>query len=181
MALLKPLFTRTTQPPRSNVNDKAAVYAVSSCSRVAIASWFFIKITQQIIANNFHASSWLLAAASLQGFFTWLFPSVLSFLPALLVLGYRTLHMVLIMYGILPNRYMDDVVLGKMSAQIPDGTGNFGNKVSHGTVVVMILASRSNQYVSLLFSFLIKKQSLICPSHLLPTVHLGFFTLNIRV
>jgi hypothetical protein len=75
---------------------------------------------------------------------------------------------------------MDDVVLGKMSAQLPDETGDFGNKVSRGTVVVMILSSRSNQY-ALFFSFLVKEKSLICPSHLLPTAHLGFFTRNIRV
>jgi hypothetical protein len=67
--------------------------------------------------------------------------------------------MVLIMYGILPNRYMDDVVLGKMSAQLPDETGDFGNKVSHGTVVVMILSSRSNQYALFLLPLLLKKVS----------------------
>ncbi|KAH8698394.1 hypothetical protein BGW36DRAFT_375998 [Talaromyces proteolyticus] len=131
MAPLEPAFKRIYRQPESSVNDKAAIYA--------------------IIANNFHGSSWLLAAALLQGILTWTFPTVITFLPALVILAYRTLDMLLIMSGVLPNRYMQGILPGKTSAQIPDETGRFGETMSSEKVVVIILASRSNHPLGILY------------------------------
>lgn len=72
---------------------------------------------------------------------------MLSFLPALFILGYRVLDMVLIIYGFRQNRYMDGTVGRKTTAQIPDEDGNFGDKPSNATVVVLLLGLRTNQYV----------------------------------
>lgn len=51
------------------------------------------------------------------------------------------------MYGFRPNPYMKGIIPGKISAQVPDEMGQFGEQPSSKTVVVLLLGSRSNQYV----------------------------------
>ncbi|TQB77081.1 hypothetical protein MPDQ_005567 [Monascus purpureus] len=130
MAPLKPLVQPTDTRP-STAPSNAPLYA--------------------IIFDNFQKSTWFLIAASLQGLLTWLFPTVLTFLPALFILAYRALDPVLIMYGLRPNPYMKDVIPGKISAQVPDETGQFGEQPSRKTVVVLLLGSRSNHPLGILY------------------------------
>ncbi|PTU19000.1 hypothetical protein P175DRAFT_0484756 [Aspergillus ochraceoroseus IBT 24754] len=130
MMPLKPLVEPTNSRPQSVLGHKAALYTV--------------------LFSNFQQSSWLLAAALLQGMLTLLFPTILTLLPSFLILGSRVLDMILITYGYRPNPYMDGVIQQKVSAQCPDGTGNFGEKPSSQTVVVLFLGSKSNHPLGIL-------------------------------
>ncbi|KAL3466917.1 hypothetical protein BJX64DRAFT_249255 [Aspergillus heterothallicus] len=121
---LNPLFPPTTTPPRSSLDNKIG------------------KIT--LLANNFQFTTWLLAAALIQGIFTWLFPTIFSFVPALLILLYRILDVFLILYGVKPNPYMEGVIQKKFSAQIPFEDGSFGDRPSRDKVTVLMLGSKSN-------------------------------------
>lgn len=100
----------------------------------------------QLLFDNFQPSTWFLAAASLQGIITWLFPTAFTFIPALLILAYRALDVLLIIYGVRPNPVMDGVIPNKFSAQIPDENGDF-DKPSRDSVVVLLLGAKSNQYI----------------------------------
>ncbi|KAL4779837.1 hypothetical protein BJX76DRAFT_66670 [Aspergillus varians] len=130
MAPLHPLFKPTTTQPNSRPNSRAP--------------------RRTIILNNFQPSSWFLVAASLQGILTWLFPTVLTFIPALLILAYRGIDVLLIMYGFRPNPAMEGVIPRKFSAQIPDEDGEFGDKPSRDTVVVFLLGTKSNHPLGIL-------------------------------
>ncbi|KAL2826723.1 hypothetical protein BJY01DRAFT_145128 [Aspergillus pseudoustus] len=124
MAPLKPLFAPTTTPPPASSDNKVGRLA--------------------LLHNNFQFTTWLLAAAAAQGIFTWLFPTAFTFIPALLILGYRVIDVFLIMYGIKPNPYMDGVINHKFSAQLPFEDGSFGERPSRDKMVVLILGSKSN-------------------------------------
>lgn len=102
--------------------------------------------SSQLLLNNFQPSSWFLLAASLQGLLTWLFPTALTFIPAVLVLAYRGLDVLLMTYGLKSNPAMDGIIPQKFSAQIPDQYGDFGDRPSRDGVVVLLLGAKSNQY-----------------------------------
>ncbi|KAL2819566.1 hypothetical protein BDW59DRAFT_174794 [Aspergillus cavernicola] len=104
-----------------------------------------------LLFNNFQFSSWLLAAAVLQGLLTWLFPTAWTFIPAVIILGYRALDVLLIMLGYRSNPYMEGVITQKFSAQFPDANGDFGDKPSRKTVVVLLLGSKSNHPLGILY------------------------------
>jgi len=53
----------------------------------------------------------------------------------------------LIAYGLRPNRYMADIMPGRLSAQAPDERGEFGTRPARETVVLLLLGMRTNQYV----------------------------------
>ncbi|KAJ9294551.1 hypothetical protein DTO271G3_6819 [Paecilomyces variotii] len=131
MPALKPIFPPTNTGPQSVFANKDGF--------------------KMVLNNNFSPSSWLLAAAAVQGVITWLFPTVLSFLPALFILGYRVLDMVLIIYGFRQNRYMNGTVGRKTTAQIPDENGDFGDKPSNATVVVLLLGLRTNHPLGIFY------------------------------
>ncbi|KAL2836917.1 hypothetical protein BJX68DRAFT_250258, partial [Aspergillus pseudodeflectus] len=99
-----------------------------------------------LLFNNFQPSTWLLAAAALQGTLTWLFPSAFRFtvIPALLVLLYRATDVFLMMSGMKRNPAMDGVIREKFSAQIPFADGSFGDRPSRDKVAVLMLGSKSN-------------------------------------
>ncbi len=102
--------------------------------------------TSQLLLNNFQPSSWFLLAASLQGLLTWLFPTALTFIPAVVVLAYRGLDVLLMTYGLKSNPAMDGIIPQKFSEQIPDQYGDFGDRPSRDGVVVLLLGAKSNQY-----------------------------------
>jgi hypothetical protein len=81
---------------------------------------------------------------------TWVFPSAFKFtvIPALLILLYRAIDVLLIMYGAKRNPAMDGIIREKFSAQIPFEDGSFGERPSRDKVTVLILGSKSNQYVT---------------------------------
>ncbi|BCS17511.1 monooxygenase fmaE [Aspergillus puulaauensis] len=130
MAPLKPLFAPTTTPPESALDTKAP--------------------RQRLLLNNFHPSSWFLLAASLQGLLTWLFPTAFTFIPAALILAYRGVNVLLMTYGLKANPAMDGVITQKFSAQIPDENGDFGERPSRDSVVVLLLGAKSNHPLGIL-------------------------------
>ncbi|KAL2871652.1 monooxygenase fmaE [Aspergillus lucknowensis] len=142
MPPLKPLVEPMTAQPESLLNRKVP------------------RLT--LLANNFQFSTWLLAAAFVQGLITWLFPTAFTFIPALLILGYRGIDVLLITYGYRPNRYMDGVITSprSFSAQIPDETGDFGDRPSRDTVVVLLLGTKSNHPLGILYPAFIKTAQL---------------------
>lgn len=50
-------------------------------------------------------------------------------------------------FGLLRNPYMDDVIMGKFSAQHGDAAGNAPTEGSQNQIAIIQLASRSNQCV----------------------------------
>ncbi|OJJ56089.1 hypothetical protein ASPSYDRAFT_207819 [Aspergillus sydowii CBS 593.65] len=130
MAPLQPLFAPTTTPPESSLGRRIPL--------------------QTLLLNNFQPSSWFLLAASLQGLLTWLFPTALTFIPAVLVLAYRGLDVLLMTYGLKSNPAMDGIIPQKFSAQIPDQYGDFGDRPSRDGVVVLLLGAKSNHPLGIL-------------------------------
>ncbi|KAL4923546.1 monooxygenase fmaE [Aspergillus undulatus] len=136
MAPLQPLFGPTTVPPESQLDR---------------------KITRRtLLLNNFQPSSWFLLAASLQGLLTWLFPTALTFIPAVLILAYRALDVLLTMYGLKSNPAMDGVITRKFSAQLPDQNGEFGERSSRDSVAVLLLGAKSNHPLGILYPAFLK-------------------------
>ncbi|KAL4793952.1 hypothetical protein BDV19DRAFT_365658 [Aspergillus venezuelensis] len=131
MPPLHPLFGPITSLPQSQLDKKIPRRA--------------------LLINNFQPSSWFLLAASLQGLLTWLFPTVLTFLPAIAVLLYRSLNVLLQIYGLKTNPAMQDVIIKKVSAQLPDETGDFGDRPSSDNIVVVLLGAKSNHPLGILY------------------------------
>ncbi|KAL4944123.1 hypothetical protein BDV06DRAFT_233856 [Aspergillus oleicola] len=131
MPPLQPLFGPITELPQSQLDKKLP--------------------RRTLFLNNFQPSSWFLLAASLQGLITWLFPTALTFIPAILGLAYRSIDVVLQIYGFKANPAMDGVITKKISAQLPDGNGGFGDKPSRDSVVVLLLGAKSNHPLGILY------------------------------
>lgn len=64
----------------------------------------------------------------------------------MLILAYRGVDVLLMTYGLESNPAMDGVIAQKFSAQIPDEDGDFGDRPSRDSVVVLLLGAKSNQY-----------------------------------
>ncbi|KAL2784378.1 hypothetical protein BJX66DRAFT_89002 [Aspergillus keveii] len=126
MAPLKPLLNPTTTGPSTSPDQSIP--------------------RQTLLLNNFQPSTWLLTIAALQGVLTWLVPSAFKFtvIPALLILLYRVIDVLLIMSGVKRNPAMGGVIREKFSAQIPFEDGSFGERPSRDKVTVLILGSKSN-------------------------------------
>ncbi|KAJ0419651.1 hypothetical protein BJY00DRAFT_285707 [Aspergillus carlsbadensis] len=126
MAPLKPLFNPSTTGPRTAVDE--------SISR------------QTLLLNNFQPSTWFLATAATQGLLVYLFPAAATYtlIPAVLILAYRALDVLLIMSGAKRNPAMDGIIRAKFSAQIPFEDGGFGERPSREKVAVLMLGSKSN-------------------------------------
>jgi hypothetical protein len=62
-----------------------------------------------------------------------------------LILAFRICKTLLQAYGILHNPEIDEAVLGKVSAQIPDLEGNMPTQPSQEGIVVLMLGIKSNQ------------------------------------
>ncbi|KAL4952183.1 hypothetical protein BDW69DRAFT_185641 [Aspergillus filifer] len=131
MPPLQPLFGPKTKLPQSQLNRKLPKRA--------------------LLLNNFQPSSWFLLAASLQGVLTWLFPTALTFLPAIAILAYRSLDVLLQIYGLKTNPAMEDVIVKKVSAQLPDENGDFGDRPSSDNVIVLLLGAKSNHPLGILY------------------------------
>lgn len=67
----------------------------------------------------------------------------------MLILAYRGVDVLLMTYGLKSNPAMNGVIAQKLSAQIPDEDGDFGDRPSRDSVVVLLLGAKSNQYASL--------------------------------
>jgi hypothetical protein len=91
-------------------------------------------------------STWLLIGAALQSVIFLILPHALYMtLPVILVLLFRAASTALQVYGCAPNPNIENVVPGRVSAQIPDMNGQFSGKPSGEDIVVMFLNTKSNQ------------------------------------
>ncbi|KAE8154313.1 hypothetical protein BDV25DRAFT_136006 [Aspergillus avenaceus] len=94
------------------------------------------------IRDTLTLSTWLLLGGLLQGLaLTALGPYTL--VPTVLVLLYRTVDHLLMIYKITPNRYENGVINQKYTAQHPNASGNFTSLASE-SIVVFHLGARSN-------------------------------------
>lgn len=100
----------------------------------------------KIIRDQFTITTWLLIGAVLHGLLGFILPTHYALLPAVLTLSLRSIHTLLQHYGLIENRAAEGVIRGKFSAQIPDREGNVPSQPAEHEVVVLHLATRSNQY-----------------------------------
>ncbi|KAL2007359.1 hypothetical protein VTN00DRAFT_8797 [Thermoascus crustaceus] len=137
MAVLTPLFEPEASKPKSRLSEIGS---------------------NAVLLNNFHLSTLVLLGCTLQGLLTYSLLhhlhlptlSLLSLLPSICILTYRSLDVLLIMYGWRKNQYMEDIIPGRVSAQVPDEKGEFGTEPSRETVVVLFLGLRTNHPLGIL-------------------------------
>lgn len=105
--------------------------------------------TLQILRDQLPISTWLLIGASAHGALSFLLPRSGVYVSSIFlsILIFRIVKTALQSYGILHNPEMDEAVLGKVSAQIPDLDGNMPTQPSQEGVVVLMLGIKSNQWV----------------------------------
>ncbi|KAF7585410.1 hypothetical protein BBP40_010973 [Aspergillus hancockii] len=96
-----------------------------------------------VLRDSLTLSTWLLLGGLLQSLAVLLFGTY-ALIPAILVLSYRTTDHLLMACNVTRNRYMDDVVVGKFTAQAPYADGSFGSELASESIVVFHLGARSN-------------------------------------
>lgn len=101
----------------------------------------------QMIRDCFTISTWLAIGAVIQGLLVVFVRPTYAVAPAALLLLYKLSRTMLQSFGLLRNPYMDDVLMGKFSAQHGDATGNAPTEGSQNQIAIIQLASRSNQCV----------------------------------
>ncbi|KAL2001897.1 hypothetical protein VTN02DRAFT_1021 [Thermoascus thermophilus] len=136
MAVLTPLFEPEASKPKSRLSEIGS---------------------NAVLLNNFHLSTLILLGCTLQGLLTYSLLalhlrtlSLLSLLLPVCILTYRGLDVLLILQGWRKNRYMRDIIPGRVSAQVPDEKGEFGTEPSRETVVVLLLGLRTNHPLGIL-------------------------------
>jgi hypothetical protein len=72
----------------------------------------------------------------------------IAFAFPILLLAYRFGGALLQTWGLKRNPYMDDIILSKYSAQLPNPDGSFGPKPADDQITVLHIGGRCNQYVS---------------------------------
>lgn len=101
----------------------------------------------QMIRDCFTISTWLSIGAVIQGLLVFFVRPTYAVAPAALLLTYKLSRTILQTFGLLRNPYMDDVLMGKFSAQHGDAAGNAPTEGSQNQIAVIQLGSRSNQCV----------------------------------
>lgn len=160
MAVLTPLFEPEASKPKSRLSEIGSNAVCSRSPSIPLSPVYTLILrkdeTKQVLLNNFHLSTLILLGCTLQGLLTYSLLSLhlrtlslLSLLPPIGILTYRSLDVLLILKGWKKNRYMEDIIPGRVSAQVPDEKGEFGTEPSRETVVVLFLGLRTNQYVLL--------------------------------
>jgi hypothetical protein len=100
-----------------------------------------------MIRDSFTITTWLAIGAVIQGLLVVLVRPTYAVAPAASFLLYKLSRTILQTFGILRNPYMDDVLLGKFSAQFGDAAGEAPTESSQNQIAVILLGSRSNQCV----------------------------------
>lgn len=90
-------------------------------------------------------STWLLLGAVAQGLAVLALPAFYAILPAMVILSYRVIDTFLMTVGLKRNRFMDNVIMGKFTGQIPNSEGVYSSKPADENVVSFQLITRSNQ------------------------------------
>lgn len=100
-----------------------------------------------MLRDQLPISTWLLLGASAHGVLLLILPQSGVYISSIvfLVVALRVCKTLLQAYGVLHNPEIDEAVLGKVSAQIPDLEGNIPTQPSQEDVVVLMLGIKSNQ------------------------------------
>ena len=85
----------------------------------------------------------LLIGACMQSCLLFLLPKFYGMAPAALILTAHLMNTVLITLGYKGNPYLEDVIMKKTSAQVPDQNGNFG-EAGGQKIAVLLLGAKSN-------------------------------------
>jgi hypothetical protein len=83
--------------------------------------------------------------ATLQSTLLLLLPSRFALIPPFLFLAYRFLDTVLMATSWKENVYLEGVIQGKFTAQIPDVQGRLSNEPSSEGICVFLIGARVNQ------------------------------------
>ncbi|KAK5690725.1 hypothetical protein LTR17_025850 [Elasticomyces elasticus] len=96
-----------------------------------------------MVRNQLTITTWLCLGGIAQGI---LFLAVgrLALAPAVLVVAYKALLTYAQVVGWVRNPLMDDVIMKKFSAQIPDASGHYGSKPADNDIVVFLIGARSH-------------------------------------
>lgn len=98
----------------------------------------------QALGSNFSMSTLMLAGACIQATAILLFPNFrYILLPGFALLAFRIIDAYLQAYNIIPNRYMQNVFKGRMTALIPDKDGVI-HENKREKVVILLLGAKSN-------------------------------------
>ena len=97
--------------------------------------------------DSLHLSTWLCLGAAIQSA-AFLLVGRMAFTPAACFLLFRAVETYAITTGLKRNSFMDGVLMEKFSAQFPDAQGDYGNKASNSDVAVVLIGTRSNQFVT---------------------------------
>lgn len=96
------------------------------------------------ILNNISVTSWLLLGGSLLLTLALVIPPVYILLPSILILLSRFGYVLLISYHILPNPYLKDSILHRVSPQVPNDVGEFSDQGASEGVVCFHLGAKYN-------------------------------------
>ncbi|KAF1817035.1 hypothetical protein P152DRAFT_453646 [Eremomyces bilateralis CBS 781.70] len=98
-----------------------------------------------VLRDQFALPTIIAIGAVLQSILTLILPLRVALLPGLVWLTWATIDTVAQTKGWKKNEYLENVAVGrKTSAQVPSAGGQFGDKPSDGSVVVLLLGVRIN-------------------------------------
>jgi Domain of unknown function (DUF4188) len=97
-----------------------------------------------LILNTVSLSSWLLIGGALQTLLAFFLPPHYILLPTLAILFGRLAYALLVTFHLLPNPYLKDALLYRVSAQVPDTDGHFSDIAASEKVVCFHLGAKWN-------------------------------------
>lgn len=98
----------------------------------------------QLVNDNFSLSTWLLLGACLQASIALVVKNkYYAFLPAVFILSARIIDALLIHFNIKQNPYLQQAIMKKAAAIVPDSQGNFTG-AGQEKVTIMLLGAKTN-------------------------------------
>lgn len=104
-----------------------------------------LMTSKQLVRANFNLSTLLLIGAFIQSAIVFLAPGPYALLLPAVLLLIKVADTLAMTFGFKHNHYMDEVIPGKFSAQLLDKNSEYNQEIGGEQVVVMMLATRSNQ------------------------------------
>jgi hypothetical protein len=98
----------------------------------------------QILASNFRLSTILLIGACLECLLVLLVPHLYALTPVVVLLTIRLLDTILVTFGLRKNPYLQDALMKKTTAQVPDVDGEFPSDPAGEKIVSLLLGAKSN-------------------------------------
>jgi len=96
------------------------------------------------LRDSFNLFTWLVLGAVLQGLASLYLSPRYVLLPVIGYLLHRALWTLFMYRGLVRNPHMDEVMIGKFTAQIPGRDGSPPQQAAEQDITVIILAARSN-------------------------------------